>query len=58
MEINVQSMRVGLQNDLGNSEYAESLAQNLLELDELKLDSWTNCRLKNEEWLNSITKKL
>lgn len=38
MEINVQSIRVCLQHKLNDDEYAESLVQNLLGLDELKLD--------------------
>lgn len=38
VEINVQSIRVALQNKLSQENYGEALIHNLSELDDIKLD--------------------
>lgn len=51
-------MRVGLQNKLGDNECAELLTQDLLELDELKLDVLDRLRVQKQKMTKFYNKKV
>ncbi|CAI9771431.1 unnamed protein product [Fraxinus pennsylvanica] len=58
IEINVQSIRVCLQHKLSDGEYTESLVQNLLELDELKLDVLDRLQVQKQRMTKFYNKKV
>ncbi|KAL2512858.1 Uncharacterized protein Adt_18458 [Abeliophyllum distichum] len=56
-KINVQSIRMALQNDLNGDQYTEALAQSLLELDKIKLDILDKLQVQKQKMAKYYNRK-
>ncbi|XP_038708525.1 uncharacterized protein LOC120003576 [Tripterygium wilfordii] len=58
VEINMQSMRIALQNNLSEEDYTEAMIQNLLELDKIRLDSLNRIEIQKRKVAKCYNKRI
>ncbi|XP_038722018.1 uncharacterized protein LOC120014171 [Tripterygium wilfordii] len=58
VEINVQSMQMVLQNNLSEEDYTEAMMQNLLELNEIRLDALNRIKIQKAKAAKCYNKRV